>query len=1198
MELKAKLGKNFTPKLNIIEQEAEKIWAKGELYHVYYTLHGIDHSNNVITILEKLVDGLNPEDNLNEIEIFCILSAAYLHDAGMQCKYSDDAKRVAQISEMKKRPYSVQDLIRDEHHIRSGQYIREHAKDLKLDHVEAECIRLISEGHRQTKLESKEYDDQPIGLERVRVRLLSALLRLADELDIAYTRAPETLFDILKNDMPGYSRLQWLKHYYTSGVLINTHQEAKGKKKTSIEIHCQYPNEDVGRKITEVLISKPIEERLNEVRPIVLEFGLNLNLDHKIKCTPDLKEIPPDIYDEYLGQKLKVSMDLPRTKGFVGRNNELTDLLSSLDKNVIIIEGIAGIGKTYLAAKFAEELKDEYIVYWYGNLSEVSTLSSVMNKISIFLKENGKPKLSNSIEHFGYDNEVLITLLKEELNSNSFVIFFDDYHKAEKELNPLLKQLVSIKQSKIIVITRQEPEFYNVIDERENRVVKIKIEAWNFAHTKMMLEARGIEATDETLEKIHERLHGYPQYLNLFCILAERSTAEKLLEKLPTALKDAHEYLEKEVYDSLNQDEKLLLQTIAVFRIPETVDAFDRVNKFKDINGTLDNLIHKFLVNEIGINTFTVHDILRDYYLGDVSRKKILRSYHERAAEYYLSLDDDPEHILEAANHFDDAGINEKSANVIIEHAKDFISKGFWKKIEEQLQNAIKSFQRKTQPQAIRLVARANLEIGELYDKKYDYDLALHHATKSLMSFNKIHDISGIFSSYTLHFSIYYHKAENEKAKKYNEKCLKMAEKQKDDVWKAISMSNFASLITAEDLNKSLDYYIKGLEIFENKNDEINIATNCTNIAGVYADMGNYEKSYEFIEKALKLQKERNAVYEIAGTKIKLANIYYSDTRRPVGLDSIIKCLKEALETYEKIGHVRGTVNVLIDIGDIYHKEKDFKSAIANYQKAGAIYASLNQQSEEAKLNSVIGACFVKLKDFPNAKSYFEKNILSGYSIIEDKLSLTEVFLNIGAYNEALDLSNNLITEQSKNSSNRLFLAPLFLSISLIFLDKVDDAYNNLRKIGDVNQKLTIDWDFSDIEPVLDKTGETKQFFIDAITLLKGQTNYPIIRLKDIKIMNDEVGKQAQVFHPFTGSLTITKDDENLKEIMQGLNLGKEIDLDTPEIMGIERDKALLILGFLFRKGFLDCKNLDKQKFDLKLTERGLKILRLGRAGG
>ena len=719
MELKKNLNTKFASKLSAIEQEVKTIWEKGELYHVYYTLHGCKHSNYVVEVLEKLMRGLKPADRLNDTETFCLLAAAYLHDVGMQLQNPDDKKIATQLSELKSKPYTVPDLIRDEHHKRSGRYIKEHANDLKLDHMEVECIRLISEGHRQVKLESKDYDDQTIGLEVVRVRLLSALLRLADELDITYQRAPKIIFDILKVDMPDDSYLQWLKHYYTSGVRIDTLQQENGKKKTSIEVSCYYPNEDVGRRITEVLISKPIEETLNEVRLILLECGLNLYLDHKITHNPDLDEIPMPIYEKYLGQKLKISMELPRTKGFVGRNDELKDLLSSLDKNVIIIEGIAGIGKTYVAAKFAEELKDDYTVYWYENLSEVSTLSSVMNRISIFLKENGKPKLSNSIEQFGFDNDALIALLKEELNSNNLAIFFDNYHKAESELNPLLKQLVFLKSSKIIVITREEPEFYNVVDERENRVIKIKIDAWDFPQTKMMLEERNINATHETSQKIHDKLHGHPQYLNLFCILSEKITAEKLLEKLPIAVQDSHNYLETEVYNSLTSDEKLLLQTVAIFRISETVDAFDTVNEFNDLNGTLDSLIHKFLVNEIGTNTYSVHDIIRDFCLSDVSRMKTLKSYHNNAAEYYLSLDDeDPEHILEAAYHFDKAGKKEISAEVIIDNSDAFYSKGFWNKIEVQLQDVIKTFQRKTQPQDIRRVARAHNGIGTLYEKK------------------------------------------------------------------------------------------------------------------------------------------------------------------------------------------------------------------------------------------------------------------------------------------------------------------------------------------------------------------------------------------------------------------------------------------------------------------------------------------------
>ena len=59
MELKKNLDDKFVLKLSTIEQEVTTIWKKGELHHVYYTLHGLEHSNYVIDVLARLIKGLN-----------------------------------------------------------------------------------------------------------------------------------------------------------------------------------------------------------------------------------------------------------------------------------------------------------------------------------------------------------------------------------------------------------------------------------------------------------------------------------------------------------------------------------------------------------------------------------------------------------------------------------------------------------------------------------------------------------------------------------------------------------------------------------------------------------------------------------------------------------------------------------------------------------------------------------------------------------------------------------------------------------------------------------------------------------------------------------------------------------------------------------------------------------------------------------
>lgn len=1200
MGLEQQLSIDYAIRLKVIEKETKEIWEKGELYHTYYTLHGMKHSNAVISILDLLVTGLDNEDQLKEIEIFCLLSAAYLHDVGMQCKYLDDKARIESISESENKHYTLQDLIRDEHHLRSGRYIKENLKILGLDQYEAECVRLISEGHRRVNLNSKDYESQAIGLKRVRVRLLSSLLRLADELDIDYKRAPESLYEILKEDMPDFSKLQWLKHYYTSGLIIDPITK-EGKKRLSIEVNCQYPREDEGRRITEVIVLKPIEDKIEELKTIFLEHGLKIDLTHKVKLNTDLSEIPEDLLKYDLGQNLKASIEIPRTKGFVGRDDKLSELFDSLDRNIIVIEGIPGIGKTYISAKFAEKMNDIFDVYWYGNLNEVSTLSSVLRKFAYFLKGKNKPRLANSIEHFGYnDYDVLISLLKEELNFSNFVIFLDDYHKAEEELNPLLRELLSIEKSKIVVITRYEPKFYNSVDKLEKRVVTVKIDSWNLDNTKMMLEERGIETSELVLTEIHERLHGHPQYLNLFCILALNNSAEELLPNIPKALKEAYDYLETEVYNSLSSSEKILLQTIAIFRVPESIEAFDGINESKDLSETLDKLINKLLVNEIGSNTFKVHDIIRDYCLSDPSKKALRRS-HENAANYYLSLDDEPENILESSYHFEKAGLLEKSSELMIMNTQNFISKGFWDKIEVQLKKSIKSFQRKTQRKEVELLACAHHAIGTLYETKGEYDLALKHASHSKLLFSSIKNRRNIFNVYALLSSIYKHKNNLEKANECCDKCFQIAKQEKNDYLRAVAIGNKATLLTDEDIKHKLEYYLEALEIFEKfPGYEDNESDMLANTAIVYENMKDFESSYEYIGKALRIQKKRNASYKIARLKQMMAYIYSKDPAKSVSYDQLIQCLDEVLEIYENMGHIRGVAEVLYSIGNMHIKSQCYVSALEDFNRALEIYEKINDKEAVANTLCSIGCTHIRCKNFESSIEIYRK-VLDIYSLPNQKainrrkveISLAEAFLLAGNSKEAFDIANRNIEINNSNDSfdDRIQnLALFFAAVSSVMLKEMNKSFQFLQMIGNSSIKESIDWDFSDIEPFLTNMKENKQLFLDIITFLKNETNFPIIRIEDIQIMDEEKGMKTKVYHPFTGFFTICVNDPDLEKVIRQISESEIMNFDKPDIMNLERKKALLILGFLSKKGIYEIQDLGNQKYRLELTEKGSRL--------
>ena len=303
----------FKSRLDIIKDNSKELFKKEVLHHKYFTIHGIDHSHAIISILNDLVDGIEPNNELTKHEIFYLLASAYLHDVGMLIPYPNDEDTAKAIS-THEIPFTKEDVIRKEHHIRSGKYIIDHADILSLDHFESGCVRLICEGHRIVNLESEDYDDRIVDNETIRVRFLATLLRFSDELDIAYKRAPIKILEILQEEMPDYSLLQWLKHYYTSGVKIPTFIAIKGGRITQIKIEIQYPEREQGKKVGE-LIFTPIQKSFDEVEKIFLQNRLYIKLiSPKILINEALDKIPDHISEKFLNSKHKVSIPMPETK--------------------------------------------------------------------------------------------------------------------------------------------------------------------------------------------------------------------------------------------------------------------------------------------------------------------------------------------------------------------------------------------------------------------------------------------------------------------------------------------------------------------------------------------------------------------------------------------------------------------------------------------------------------------------------------------------------------------------------------------------------------------------------------------------------------------------------------------------------------------------------------------------------------------
>jgi hypothetical protein len=213
----------------------------------YLTDHGEQHYRNLETNLSLLLPD-EMKQHLAVEELFVLLCAVHFHDVGLLSEHYTDE------------PWTS---VREDHVNRTYDYLHEFYEDWGLNRFEAYAIKNICLGHSGDTL----YDlpeDSVIHRTLVRIQFLAALLRVADELDLDYTRVSP--FILRLKQIPEESLKHWKKHEEIGGVLIDS-------KSWTIEVRAM-PMSEEGRTIIESLVEQKLQSELEYVRPILEKHGL------------------------------------------------------------------------------------------------------------------------------------------------------------------------------------------------------------------------------------------------------------------------------------------------------------------------------------------------------------------------------------------------------------------------------------------------------------------------------------------------------------------------------------------------------------------------------------------------------------------------------------------------------------------------------------------------------------------------------------------------------------------------------------------------------------------------------------------------------------------------------------------------------------------------------------------------------------
>jgi translation initiation factor 2B subunit (eIF-2B alpha/beta/delta family) len=226
----------YRQQLQVVEEHVRNRGSQ-ETNPIYYTPHDASYCLAVEKMIKALIE--KSEVKLNDLEKFILFSASWTHDLGMLNTIADKFFDSQNIPNEER---SLQD-IRNRHAEISAWYLSsEYASVLGIpidrnatsdaravDNMlrnYAYTINIISKFHRMVEDITDCPKERFLKGERVRTRLLGALLRLGDTLHVDSSRFDRRLYDVLQiGQLDTAARLHWLKSYVVSNVYLDLENE-------------------------------------------------------------------------------------------------------------------------------------------------------------------------------------------------------------------------------------------------------------------------------------------------------------------------------------------------------------------------------------------------------------------------------------------------------------------------------------------------------------------------------------------------------------------------------------------------------------------------------------------------------------------------------------------------------------------------------------------------------------------------------------------------------------------------------------------------------------------------------------------------------------------------------------------------------------------------------------------------------------
>lgn len=758
---------------------------------------------------------------------------------------------------------------------------------------------------------------------------------------------------------------------------------------------------------------------------------------------------------------------------FIGRAKELTYYRRSLRQSgVVVIAGMAGVGKTTLAAQLALQISEPNKTFWH-TFRQDEGFEVIISELAGFLAWHQRSDLWQSMEKTIQSGgklqsaDVLFDYLFQQIRNQNYLLCFDDFHYVDED--PVLDRLVERLRSsvlageiRVIIVSRRLPEFVRV-------TVHEPLVGLSLADTQLLLQARGVMLGEGLLETLYTRIEGNAQLLMLAIKTLRRSKDRiSLLGNLVQA-SDIGQFLLKEVDQSLQDEERQVMNSVAaLLGYPGTRDAIEEVLAGRNAWRELAYLTNLYLLQSYQgefNQEYGQHPILQAFYYDMLTRMQ-RQDMHSRAGEYYSQIEPD---LLKAALHFYQANDHQRAAQLATQDIWLIINRGRARGLRELLE-------RFTVTQLnTHLWIEINLALGQIYTLQGQGEQARKYyqvALEQLDTLPSTVETNGLVARACHGMGDSLDRESPRDALKWLQRGLSRVsdEHRQEQATLLISLGTVQMYSGAYvDAQKSLEH---GLSLLLDTPSQLHV-TALLNLDSVYFYQGNLEQAKIYALQALTLSEKLQDQFKMAEALGNLGLVKYVGGDWSGGVSDF----QRAFNIAQQLGYRKFMAHIEMNLGAAYLNMGDDEMAQQHLMNSLEWARQNGDRSTEGLAQFRLADLNIRLEQHKTAEHLLRQAEKSAVEIDDLGLLSTicrayaEVNLAKNDYhnaqvriNKSLDLAETLGDEEEKGIAQRILGDTLILSgdyasgidVYLASLDtlKTQDPY----ELGRTQMKLGIVW--------------------------------------------------------------------------------------------------------------------------------------------